>query len=247
MMLHENFWWDEDKAQKNLRKHRVSFDDAALVLADEAGDVFHVEEYDPAHSSTEDRYVTVASHPDDLRIILVIAWTDRSTDRRRLHGSSARDRRHLRRRHDMSRKSAVDKTVRKRAADIPPASRADLERLHDAMAGRVDTSDIPERPKIERLSRDAAGGLPRRSIIREAVARQMRELNITAYRLWQLARTHCPTLSQSAVHEFLKGQRQLELPSAEALLTAVHLRIVRRAQGRRKRGMKKQVAKKSVP
>jgi hypothetical protein len=27
-----------------------------------------------------------------------------------------------------------------------------------------------------------------------------------------------PSLSQSAVHEFLKGQRQLELPSIEALL-----------------------------
>ena len=45
-MLHENFEWHEAKAQKNLKKHGVSFDDAALVLSDEAGDVFHVEEYD---------------------------------------------------------------------------------------------------------------------------------------------------------------------------------------------------------
>jgi uncharacterized DUF497 family protein len=36
-MLHENFEWDEQKARKNLRKHGVSFDDAALVLADEEG------------------------------------------------------------------------------------------------------------------------------------------------------------------------------------------------------------------
>ena len=80
MMLHESFEWDEDKAQKNLKKHRVSFDDAALVLADEDGDTFHVEEYDPSHSSGEDRYVTTASHPDDRSIVLVIAWTDRSTE-----------------------------------------------------------------------------------------------------------------------------------------------------------------------
>jgi uncharacterized DUF497 family protein len=80
MMLHENFEWDDDKAQANLKKHRVSFDDAALVLADEAGDQFHVEEYDGQHSTGEDRYVTTASHPDDRSLVLIIAWTDRSTE-----------------------------------------------------------------------------------------------------------------------------------------------------------------------
>jgi uncharacterized DUF497 family protein len=79
MMLHENFEWDEGKAQRNLKKHGVSFDDAALVLSDEDADKFHVEEYDLQHSVGEDRYVTTASHPDDRRIVLVIAWTDRST------------------------------------------------------------------------------------------------------------------------------------------------------------------------
>ncbi|SRR5258708_2327757 len=80
MLLHENFEWDEDKAQRNLKKHGVSFDDAALVLSDEHGDTFHVEEYDRGHSSGEDRYVTTASHPDDRNMVLVIAWTDRSTE-----------------------------------------------------------------------------------------------------------------------------------------------------------------------
>src|SRR5712691_1689686 len=79
MRLHDNFEWDEDKAQKNLKKHGISFDDAALVLADEDGDRFHVEEYDSDHSTGEDRYVTTASHPDERRIVLLIAWTDRST------------------------------------------------------------------------------------------------------------------------------------------------------------------------
>jgi uncharacterized DUF497 family protein len=66
--------------EQNLRKHAVSFDDAALVLADDHADVFHVEEYDEQHSAGEDRYVTTASHPDDRTIVLVIAWTDRSTE-----------------------------------------------------------------------------------------------------------------------------------------------------------------------
>jgi len=84
MRLHDNFEWDEEKAQRNWKKHSVSFDDAALVLADEAGDTFHVEEYDRQHSTDEDRYVTTASHPDDRRIVLIIAWTDRSTEHARV-------------------------------------------------------------------------------------------------------------------------------------------------------------------
>jgi uncharacterized protein len=84
MMLHDNFEWDEDKARTNLKKHRVSFDDAGLVLADEDGDKFHVEEYDRRHSAAEDRYATTGSHPDDRAIVLVIAWTDRSTQHARI-------------------------------------------------------------------------------------------------------------------------------------------------------------------
>ncbi|HYV38964.1 MAG TPA: BrnT family toxin [Gemmataceae bacterium] len=80
MMLHDNFEWDDDKAKRNLKKHGVSFDDAALVLSDEDGDKFHVEEFDRQHSAGEDRYVTTASHPENRGIVLIVAWTDRSTD-----------------------------------------------------------------------------------------------------------------------------------------------------------------------
>jgi len=114
------------------------------------------------------------------------------------------------------------------------------------MQGSVNTGEIPERRKFHRLQRDASGRLPpHKSIIREAVARQMRALHLTVYRLWQLARAHYPPLSQAAVHEFLKGKRQLELPSVEALLAAVHLRVVRRGVARRRptRSAAKQAAK----
>jgi hypothetical protein len=103
------------------------------------------------------------------------------------------------------------------------------------MHGSIDTSDIPERRAIHRLRRDADGRLPpRKSVIREAVRRQMRRLRFSGYRLWQLARAHYPALSQSAVHEFLKGERQLELPSIEALLAATNLRVVSGAAGTRR-------------
>jgi hypothetical protein len=128
----------------------------------------------------------------------------------------------------MPKKSAENKVARKSAAEIPHTSAADLNRLRAAMAGDIDTSDIPERREFQRLHRDAKGNLPpRKSVIREAVMREMKRLDLSVYRLWQLGRVHYLQLSQSAVHEFLKGQRQLELPSVEALLAAVNLRVVR--------------------
>ncbi len=135
----------------------------------------------------------------------------------------------------MPRKSVAAKTIRKSAAEIPPASAADLDRLRAAMQGAIDTAEIPERRKFQPLQRDASGNLPpRKSIIRDAVVREMRGRHLSVYRLWQLARAHYPALSQSAVHEFLKGQRQLELPSVEALLAAVNLQVVSRVPPRRR-------------
>jgi uncharacterized DUF497 family protein len=79
MKLHDSFEWDEDKAVKNLKKHGVSFDDAARVLADDDGSFYHMEEFDDLHKDDEDRYITTAAHPDDRSVVLHIAWTDRST------------------------------------------------------------------------------------------------------------------------------------------------------------------------
>lgn len=79
MRLHHNFEWDEEKARSNLKKHGVTFEDASLVLSDDEGDTFHVEEYDVQHSDGEERYVTTASHPEDRSLVFIIAWTDRST------------------------------------------------------------------------------------------------------------------------------------------------------------------------
>lgn len=139
----------------------------------------------------------------------------------------------------MPKKSVASKTVRKSREDIPSASAADLERLRAAMEGPIDTSEIPERRRFDRSRRDENGKLPpRKSMIREAVVREMRQLHLTVYRLWQKARVHYPALSQSAVHEFLKGQRQLELPSVEALLAAVDLRVVRKSHTQRRQSQR---------
>ena len=46
------FEWDASKATANLRKHRVSFEDAKSVFYDE----FAVQFFDDEHSSDEDRF-----------------------------------------------------------------------------------------------------------------------------------------------------------------------------------------------
>ena len=49
------FEWDSGKAAENLRKHKVSFAEAATVLGDFLGSTAS----DPDHSGDEHRYITV--------------------------------------------------------------------------------------------------------------------------------------------------------------------------------------------
>lgn len=77
MRYHHFFEWHDRKAETNKRKHRVTFEDAAAVLADDQADRYHFERYDDKHSKGEDRYVTIASHPANRSIVLFICWTRR--------------------------------------------------------------------------------------------------------------------------------------------------------------------------
>jgi hypothetical protein len=49
------FEWDAGKAAENLKKHRVSFDEAVTVFYDPLAATFD----DPDHSDSENRFVTV--------------------------------------------------------------------------------------------------------------------------------------------------------------------------------------------
>lgn len=71
------FEWDSKKARANLRKHGVSFDEAATVFLDDlslTGD-------DPDHSVSEERYVTFGV--SNAGRLLVVAHTERG-DRTRV-------------------------------------------------------------------------------------------------------------------------------------------------------------------
>jgi uncharacterized DUF497 family protein len=77
MRRHDRFEWDEDKARTNARKHRVTFADAAAMLADPMYEMFHVEQFDQDHSDAEERYVTYGTDPLDRSVVLAVVWTER--------------------------------------------------------------------------------------------------------------------------------------------------------------------------
>jgi uncharacterized DUF497 family protein len=60
------FEWDAAKARANLRKHRVSFEEAKSVFYDELA----VQFYDEEHSSEEDRFLMLGMS-SEARILLV--------------------------------------------------------------------------------------------------------------------------------------------------------------------------------
>ncbi len=61
------FEWDERKAEQNLDKHGVSFEEASMVF----GDTLSVTIDDPLHSTREQRCVTLG-HSTKQRVFVVV-------------------------------------------------------------------------------------------------------------------------------------------------------------------------------
>ena len=76
------FEWDENKAEKNLLKHQVSFDEAKTVF----DDPLYIDFYDPDHSVDEDRYLIVGQSNQER--ILIVSYTERAN---LIHLISARE------------------------------------------------------------------------------------------------------------------------------------------------------------
>jgi uncharacterized DUF497 family protein len=83
--------WDPKKAKRNLRKHRVSFEEAATALSDPMA----ATGADPDHSITEERYITfgvsqrgrllVVAHTDEEETIRIISARIASKGERKLY------------------------------------------------------------------------------------------------------------------------------------------------------------------
>ena len=126
----------------------------------------------------------------------------------------------------MSRKSAAGDLVRRAADDVPPATQEHLAHLLTATGGPIDTSEIPEtKGRASRVQRDDSGRMAqvRPGLIRQAILEALKQREMTRYQLWRDARTLCPTLNQSAVCEYLRGQRDIGVLYVEALLEAAGL------------------------
>jgi uncharacterized DUF497 family protein len=70
------FKWDPQKAAKNLRKHKVSFKEAATVFSDPLSATVP----DPDHSEEEDRYIIVGMS-NRLRL-LIVSFAEEGDDTR---------------------------------------------------------------------------------------------------------------------------------------------------------------------
>ena len=77
------FQWDKNKAQTNLAKHGINFQEAATVF----GDPLSVTIPDPDHSTAEDRFVIVG-HSYRQRLLVVI-FTERGDIMRIISARSA--------------------------------------------------------------------------------------------------------------------------------------------------------------
>jgi len=83
--------WDPKKGKLNLRKHRVSFEEAATALSDPMA----ATGTDPDHSITEERYVTfgvsergrllVVAHTEEDEMIRIISARIASKGERELY------------------------------------------------------------------------------------------------------------------------------------------------------------------
>jgi len=91
-----NIEWDEKKNQKNIKKHKISFEHAAYVFTDP----MRKEDYDARHSSSEeDRIIAIGialerilfvnfTEPDAETIHIISARKAKKNERRFYYGHS---------------------------------------------------------------------------------------------------------------------------------------------------------------
>jgi len=68
------FEWDEEKSKANLRKHRISFEEAKTVF----NDSLSITIPDPQHSIGEHRYIDIGRSSKGR--ILVVVYTERRSN-----------------------------------------------------------------------------------------------------------------------------------------------------------------------
>ncbi len=78
-----DFEWDDQKDEINLRKHGVTFAEAATVFDDPLAITF----FDPDHSQEESRFLTIGMSIDGR--VLILSHTDRGENIRIISARAA--------------------------------------------------------------------------------------------------------------------------------------------------------------
>ena len=76
MAKNYNFEWDPIKAHDNRNKHGISFEEAATVFRDSKA----LSIFDPEHSETEDRWVSLGISEKGKLLIVVHTFREDSED-----------------------------------------------------------------------------------------------------------------------------------------------------------------------
>ncbi|HDR15245.1 MAG TPA: BrnT family toxin [Desulfobacteraceae bacterium] len=74
--MNYTFEWDPQKAQDNRDKHGVAFDEAATVFRDSKA----LSIFDPDHSETEDRWITMGISEKGRLLIVIHTFREESED-----------------------------------------------------------------------------------------------------------------------------------------------------------------------
>ncbi|HAX96753.1 MAG TPA: hypothetical protein DCY35_09595 [Prolixibacteraceae bacterium] len=74
--MNYNFEWDPRKASDNRDKHGITFDEAATVFRDSKA----LSIFDPDHSETEDRWITMGISGNGKLLIVIHTFREESED-----------------------------------------------------------------------------------------------------------------------------------------------------------------------
>lgn len=76
--INMKFEWDQIKAKQNLKKHKVSFEEASTVFFDNLAKIF----FDPDHSQDEHRQILIGySYNKKLLFVIHIAHEEKNVIR----------------------------------------------------------------------------------------------------------------------------------------------------------------------
>jgi uncharacterized protein len=81
-----NFEWDSTKAESNLDKHGLTFEEAAEVFLD----ALHVSIFDVEHSEHEERWVTLGKNSKGQLIVVIHTFEEQDNQKATLRIISAR-------------------------------------------------------------------------------------------------------------------------------------------------------------